>query len=75
MTLALGQAVLVRTPIPLGGQEESIAIVTRVVDTDQQEIDVMLMPAGCSASPVTSVYPQDHAFAGAHAWRWPERAA
>lgn len=70
----LGRIVLVRTPIALGGQEESVAIVTRVGVADSSEIDVMLLPAGCGASPIASIYPRGHAFAGAYTWRWPERA-
>ena len=68
----LGRIVLVTTPLPLGGQRESVGIVTRVVDDAQ--VDLMLLPAGGGASPVSSVYPAGHPFAGAHSWRWPDRA-
>lgn len=70
-TPTLGRIVLVKTPLPLGGQDESVAIVTRVVSAER--IDVTLLPAGGGPSPVASVYPAGHAYAGAYTWRWPER--
>lgn len=67
---SLGRIVLVKTPEPINGQNESAAIVTQVAG---DAVNVMLMPGNGHPLPVADVYPEGHAFAAAYTWRWPER--
>lgn len=69
---SLGRVVLVRTPMPLAGQEESVGIVTQVMG--EERINVTILPGSGGVTSAADVYPAGHHYAGAHSWRWPDRA-
>lgn len=66
---SLGRIVLVRTPEPINGQDESAAIITQVVSGDA--VNVMVMPGAGTPFTVGTVYPAGHPYAATHSWRWP----